>query len=113
MHELSIAQDMLDIALRTAEQRGATRILALNAKIGEWSTVEPDALDFAFEVLRRGTIADGAQLRIERIPLSCTCRDCGNAFQPEEGVFICMRCGSRNISLDSGREIALDSIEIE
>jgi hydrogenase nickel incorporation protein HypA/HybF len=113
MHELSIAQDMLDIALRTAAEQGGTRILALNAKIGEWSTVEPDALDFAFEVLRRGTIAEGAELRIERVPIACTCRDCGNSFQPEEGILICLRCGSRNLSLDSGREIALDSIEIE
>jgi hydrogenase nickel incorporation protein HypA/HybF len=113
MHELSIAQDMLNIALQTAEQQGAKRIVALYAKIGEWSTIEPDALDFAFEVLRRDTIAAEAVLHIERIPLACTCKNCGNVFQPEEGILICMKCGSRNLSLDSGREIALESIDIE
>ena len=113
MHELSIAQDMLDIAIRTAEAQGAARVLALNARIGEWSTVEPDALQFGFEVLRAGTIANAAELRIERVPIACTCKDCGSAVTPEEGILICMSCGSRNLSLDAGREIALESIEVE
>jgi hydrogenase nickel incorporation protein HypA/HybF len=104
---------MLNMAIQTAEAQGATRVLALNAKIGEWSTVEPDALQFGFEVLRAGTIADGAELRIVRIPVACTCKDCGNAFQPQEGILICLECGSRSLTLDSGRELALESIEIE
>ena len=71
MHEVSIMQNTLDIAISQAQQQGATKIDSLTLKIGKLSGVIPEALEFAFEVLIRDTIAEDAQLEIKTIPVKC------------------------------------------
>ena len=65
MHELSIMQSALSLALDQARQAGAARVHTIRLRIGALSGVVPDALEFAFEALTPGTLAEGAQLAIE------------------------------------------------
>lgn len=62
MHELSIAQHLLDVALRTAQEHGGLRVLAVHVRTGEFAMVAPECLEFAFEALAMGTLAEGAGL---------------------------------------------------
>lgn len=113
MHELSITENMLKIALQQAEAHQAKQITAINLKVGEWSSVVPDCVQFYFEQISQGTKAEGAKLNIETIPLQAQCSDCQAAFPPNDESFVCPKCGSKNTSISSGQELYVDSIEVE
>jgi hydrogenase nickel incorporation protein HypA/HybF len=112
MHEVSIMEQTLDIALSAARQQGAGQIHRLSMRIGEMSGVVADALRFAFDVVTQNTIAEGAILDIETVAVSCQCQHCGTTFHPPDLIFECPRCGSRNVQVLSGKEIELASLEV-
>ena len=112
MHEVSMMQNTLDIAISQAQQNGATAIDRLTMNIGELSGVIPEALEFAFEVLIRGTIADNAQLEIITIPVVCYCQECNRNFQPDRYIYECPECGRISSNIVQGRELALASLVV-
>lgn len=105
-------QNTLDLALARARQNGATRIDCLTLKIGGLSGVMPEALEFAFEVLIRGTMAEDARLEIETIPVVCYCQNCDRSFQPEEYIFDCPQCQQISSDIVTGRELELASVVV-
>jgi len=114
MHELSIVEALIEQVTRElhrAEQTG--RVVELNLAIGRLSGVHSGSLQFAFELLSPGSIVEGAQLNIKEPRAGCCCRDCGHTEPIEELVTQCPRCGSANIVIEGGRELTLDSIELE
>ena len=112
MHEVGLMQNALDLALRHAAEQGAKRIDSLHLRVGAFSGVVPEALRFAFEALRQSTIAEGARLDIEQVPLRCVCKSCKAAFQPDTYDLICPGCGSSDLEFRSGWEMNLVSIEV-
>ena len=74
MHELSIMESALNLALEQARKNGAVRVHALRLRIGALSGVVPDALQFAFEALTPGTAAEGAELLIDNVPARFWCQ---------------------------------------
>ena len=113
MHELSIMQSALDLALEQARQAGATRVHALRLRVGVLSGVVPDALEFAFEALVPGTTAEGASLAIERVPARFWCRSCSREFQADDLFAECPGCHQASGEIRAGRELELASMEIE
>lgn len=112
MHEVSMMQNTLDIAIAQAQQNGATKIERITMNIGELSGVIPEALEFAFEVLIRGTIADNAQLEIITIPVVCYCQECNRNFQPDNYIYECPECRQISTNIVQGRELALVSLVV-
>lgn len=112
MHEVGIMQNTLDIAIAQAKQNGAATIDCLTLKIGQLSGVIPEALEFAFEVLIKGTIAENAQLEIETIPVVCYCRHCDRLFQPEVYIYQCPRCQKISSDIVRGKELDLVSVAV-
>lgn len=90
---------------------GPVRIIHL--KIGELAGISTDALDFAFEVLSKGTVAEGGKLEFENIPLRIRCAGCGAESHPDSLIFICTECGGSNIEILSGREMEVDYIVVD
>ncbi len=113
MHELSITESILAIALRHAEQAGAKRIASINLLIGKFSSVVDDSVQFYWDVIAQGTIAQGAKLNFQRIPAEMTCRDCGHAFEPNDQTFNCPQCLSPRVRISKGEELRVESIDIE
>ncbi len=113
MHEVSLMQGTLDIAVARAQEAGASRIESLTMRIGALSGVVRDALEFAFEVLTPGTLAEGARLIIEDVPVVCYCPGCAAEFEPQGMVFGCPQCGERSAQVRRGREIDLVQMEVE
>ena len=68
MHEAKLCLSLLALAERRAAAAGAARILALELAVGEWAGVAPEALAAAFPLCAAGTRAEGAELRLERVP---------------------------------------------
>ena len=112
MHELSLMQSALDIAMEHAGKAGADRIVSLTLRIGAMSGVVPDALEFAFDVLKADTIAHDARLLIDTVPVVCRCARCERDFEAGDLVYVCPSCGRRSADVRSGREMELASMEV-
>ncbi len=114
MHELSIVEALIEQVnheLHRAGQKG--RIVELNLAVGRLSGVNSDSLRFAFDLLSPGTIVDGAEVIIKEPKAACRCRDCNHVEPIDELVAECPKCGSSNVVIEGGRELTLDSIELE
>jgi hydrogenase nickel incorporation protein HypA/HybF len=113
MHELGITQNILSIALRHAEQVGATRITRLNLVIGDLSSIAEDSVRFYWDAVSRGTIAEGAELHFEQVPAMFRCRNCEVEFSPVEQDLACPDCGAHDVIMLDGNQFHLDSIDVE
>jgi len=112
MHEISIMQGALDLALQTAKASAAKEILCLRLRVGAMTGVVPEALQFAFEVLREGTIAAEARLEVETVPLSCWCPECQMEFESTDWRQECPKCGRLSGEMRCGLELELASVEV-
>ena len=112
MHELSIMKDALELALEQAEQARATRVHLVRLRVGALSGVVPDALQFAFETLREGTLAESAELAIESVPARFWCATCAREFQADDLMAQCPVCQSPSAELRAGRELELAALEV-
>ena len=112
MHEMAIAEGILNIAFDYAEKNHAAKISRITLKIGEMSGVELEALHMSFEVLIKGTIADGAELVVNRVPIIGQCNKCGGEFHIKQYNFFCPECDGILI-LQSGREMQVESLDME
>ena len=113
MHERPFVENLLQIALEHAQKAGARRILALDLVIGQLSTIVDDAVQFYWDILSQGTIAEGAQLRFHRVPALFRCQDCGHTYPLDGQHLACPGCGSVRVQLIQGDEFRLESIDIE
>jgi hydrogenase nickel incorporation protein HypA/HybF len=111
VHELPITQNILQIALRHA--REAKKIIRVNLVIGDLSSVIGDSVQFYWEIICKGTIAEGSTLHFKRIKASFRCEECENEYEPDDREFNCPHCGSNQVVLVAGREFQLESIEVE
>jgi hydrogenase nickel incorporation protein HypA/HybF len=114
VHELPVTQGILDVTLEAARGAGAQRILAINLVVGDLSSIVDDSVQFYFDILSRGTPAEGAVLRFERQPAAARCRDCGHEFEATIPLTpSCPACGSARLEITGGREFRVESIEVD
>ena len=112
MHELSIAQGIIEIAEAKAREENSRCIQTIKIRLGEFTTVVREALEFAFEVARRDTLAETARLEIESVPMVVRCVSCGTVTDPvREVCLICPQCGLP-LEVVSGEELQVEYIEV-
>jgi hydrogenase nickel incorporation protein HypA/HybF len=112
MHELSIAQSILDTVLTEKQARDLDRVDSITVRVGALSGVLPDALEFSFEAIRIGTELEQCQLQIETVPISVACRTCGRTSTVENFLFLCPTCESVHIDVEAGYELEIAYIEV-
>ncbi len=113
MHELSITQSMLEVALEQAKAANASKITRINLTIGELTGVVDDCVKFYFELLSKDTIASQASLIFEKPSTRLRCRNCAREFSPAELDWACPNCHSQSVEIIAGRECYVNSIEVE
>ena len=113
MHELSITQSMLNLALERGENLQIERISKINIVLGEMSGVVADCVCFYFDFLSKDTIAQGAELAFKHIPIQVRCRNCQATFTPAEFNWSCPHCHKSGIEVVAGRECYIESMEVE
>jgi hydrogenase nickel incorporation protein HypA/HybF len=113
MHELSVTESLLEIALRHAEQAGAERIIRLNIVIGELSSIVDESVQFYWDIVSQDTIAEGAELHFQRVEGTLRCLACGHTFPLTSKDFLCPECGEGRVVAAGGDDFRLDSIEVE
>ncbi len=114
MHELSIVESLLEEVQKQIEAAGCRGpVVRLGLRIGRFSGVSIEALRFAFELAKPGTLLAEAQLEIEQVAGLCVCGACGRQTPVEQLEVVCPVCGSPEIQLQGGQELILESIELQ
>lgn len=113
MHEASIAISLVETVTGLCQQEGYQSIERVRLKVGRAAGILPDALHFAFDVAKAGTIAGNAELHIEYIPLNGTCEECGLQFESDERyIYACPSCRSTAIKITGGDEMQIVDMEV-
>lgn len=116
MHELGIMTGVMDAVEKSAVQAGATSVLKVNLSVGEMTEAIEDALVFAFEALseqQEYALFKDAQLEITMIKPKSRCLDCGAEYEHDRFHMLCPECESFATKLIAGRELQIDSIEVD
>ena len=112
MHELGVANEILDTALSEAVRHAAKRVTSIRLRVGVLRAIEPENLSFLFGHLARGTTAEGALLEIVEEPVRIECPVCGPS-EARAFTFECPRCKGSGVSVTGGDALAILSLDIE
>jgi hydrogenase nickel incorporation protein HypA/HybF len=110
MHELSIAEAIVDVAERHAAGR---RVSAVEVRVGALRQVVPEALQFAFALVAQGTALDGARLELVHVPARGRCRACDAECAHADFPLRCARCGGLELDLLAGEELCVEALELD
>ena len=112
MHEMSLAEGVVQIVETTARANDASAVRAVWLELGVLSHVEHEALRFSFDVVKRGTVADGARLEVVTTPGRAWCMPCGDSVDLARLGDPCPRCGSHQLQVTQGEEMRVKEVEI-
>ena len=113
MHELAITQSILNIVTEHARRAGAQRVLRIHLVVGDLTGFIDDSIQFYMDLLSPGTVAEGAELVIQRVPARVRCRTCGAEFEPRDFQWLCPSCDAVGGEVVAGQEFRVESIEVE
>jgi len=113
MHELSVTENLLEIALEHGKKAGARKITDLYLTIGPLSSIVDESVQFYWDIIAKETIAEGAKLHFQRTQCRFICLECEQEFTLNGENYCCPLCGSIRVKLLTGDEFYLESIGIE
>lgn len=113
MHELSVTENILNIASSHAKQAGARKVTDIYIVLGRLSSIVDDSIQFYWDLISENTICYKASLHFERRPAEILCLDCNHKFSIDSDLIPCPCCESLKLMVLSGDDFWLDSIEIE
>jgi hydrogenase nickel incorporation protein HypA/HybF len=113
MHEVALAQGIVDLVAERAEIDGFKRVLKVRVAVGSLSTVMPEALQFGFESAARGTVVEGAALEIDEIEGEAYCTDCEKRFFTKSRLASCPACQSARCMVTGGDALRVSELEVE
>jgi len=112
MHELSAVLGILDTLINRCKEEGYNSIKSIRLRIGKASGISPDAIVFAFDTAKQGTIASSAELFIDMVPIGGFCDECRNDFEVDERLVLkCPICGSDSFKINKGYEMGIVEME--
>jgi len=112
VHELGVANEILDIALTEADRHAAKKVTSIRLRVGVLRAIEPENLSFLFEHLARGTPAEGASLEIVEEPIRVECPVCG-ASEVRTFTYECPRCKGSGVSVTGGDSLLVLSLDVD
>ena len=113
MHELSLTESIVEIALEEARRNDARRVRRIFVDVGALSHVEPEALEFCFAAVAAGTAAEGAELKIERVAGAGWCLDCDKKVALSDRYGPCPECGGYRVRMTAGDELKVRLMEVD
>ncbi|MGA2797692.1 MAG: hydrogenase maturation nickel metallochaperone HypA [Thermoguttaceae bacterium] len=114
MHELSIVDALIEQVAREVHRSGQSgKVRAVQLSIGRLSGVNCDSVRFAFELLAPGTLVEGAEVVIHEVKAACRCQTCNARVEIDDLVFKCPKCASDAVTIEGGRDLLLQSIDLE
>ena len=111
MHELSVAENILEIVKENLSTTGSVK--KVKVRVGKLANIIPDSLEFCFDAITKGTIFEGAKLEIENVNIMAHCERCGVDSEVEGYLFQCKTCGKTDVKIISGNELQVVELEID
>ncbi|MBB94569.1 MAG: hydrogenase maturation nickel metallochaperone HypA [Rhodobacteraceae bacterium] len=112
MHEMSLCEGIRDVLQDQARVHSISRVKRVRLEIGRFSGVEKHALAFAFDVVMRGSVAEGAELEMLDLPGRATCFDCMNEVEIADRLDPCPSCGGGRLVPVAGDEMRIKDLEV-
>lgn len=115
MHELAIADSLVKAVLQEMERAGVPPRTLRKARVvvGALQQIVPENLTQAYDLLTRDTAAHGSELSVRTVPVRIACSNCGWNGNLPGGLYICPRCNTTTVTIVEGRELLLDSLEVD
>lgn len=113
MHEASIVAGIMKIIEEEAQRHAVAHISRVHLQVGLLTAVEPRTLAACFELYSEETVAEGAKLELEIMPMHGNCNDCGSAFELTRRHFLCPHCASQDVVLRGGRELTIAGLDVQ
>ena len=112
MHEMAICESLLGIIEEQAKAQNFTRVNRVRLEMGPLAGVEPEALQFSYDVVTRGTLADGSKLEVIELPVNAWCMACAQSVQVSARYEPCPDCGSWQVQITGGDELRIKDMEV-
>lgn len=116
MHELGVTRDIARIVVKRATEGHAARVTAVQLVVGRMRNLEEEWVQRYFDRCARNTIAEGAKVSIEYVPIAFYCNDCKSTFTLDvhkDERMHCPECGGSNFDMVCGGELLIKSISVE
>jgi len=113
MHEMSLAESLVQIIAEQARIQHYTKVRKVRLEIGALGGVEPEAMAFCFDIVTRGTLADGAELEILNIPAKGWCLVCSKEVTIAQRFDPCPDCGGYQLHVTGGEELRIKDLEVD
>jgi hydrogenase nickel incorporation protein HypA/HybF len=113
MHEGALTEDLFDHVLTHAREANARHIRRVKVTIGALSDATAESIQFYWDSMAPGTIAEGAELEFETSPGTARCNTCGEEFEITEIYAACPKCGAFPVAITGGNGVYLSSLEVE
>jgi len=113
MHEMSLCEGVLQVLEDHAASQGFKQVKTVWLEIGALSGVDPEAMRFGFDVVMKGTLAEGAVLEIIDLPGKAWCMQCGKSVAVKARFDACPDCSSYQLQVTGGDEMRVKELEVE
>lgn len=113
MHELSVTEGILKICLDEGEKNKIQKINKINIVVGELTDLIPSCITYYFNIVSKGTIAEEAEIVINKSSVVIKCFNCGFEGQLAKGKYLCPKCNSDDYKITKGKEFYIDTMEVE
>jgi hydrogenase nickel incorporation protein HypA/HybF len=114
VHELSIAQSLVEVAESAAREANAQRVITVHLRIGKMAGIVLTALEFGYEIVTQGTMLEGSRLEVVEVPVTIFCPQCQKEVELDGNQLLrCPECATLSADVRQGRELELASLEIE
>lgn len=110
---MSLTQGVLDVIESAAQRESFVRVRTVWLEVGRLAAVEPEALRFCFDVVTRGSCAEGARLEIVAIAGKAWCLMCSESIEIEEPLGACPKCGSHQLQVTGGNDLRVKELEVD
>lgn len=115
MHEMAIVSSIVDVVVKRAQENGANRIVGITLVVGELHDIVDELMESCFQYLARNTIAEGAYLKLVKVPMRARCTECMLVYPADlrsRETLVCPDCGSDQFSIFNGNEFIIQNIEV-
>ncbi|WP_071394714.1 hydrogenase maturation nickel metallochaperone HypA [Bacillus tuaregi] len=113
MHELAMVRSIYEVINEKVTEYGVKRVKQVKLIVGELTGIEESIMKSCFEIYVQRTPAEGANLIIEYVPIRVMCRDCSHEFETSIPFSDCPHCGTKKFHILSGKELYIESMEVE